>query len=88
MWIYNRKILGEFFAKGEWLVLSLHKLMRHFRRLPYFVCETYNENLAQGLLQLYRENKMFSLIPFELAQPPIPTQEDTTNVATKITLPV
>jgi alkylation response protein AidB-like acyl-CoA dehydrogenase len=67
-WIYNRTLLGDFFAKGEWLVLSLHRLLRTLRPLPYFISEEYVENVAQEMLKLYQEDKMFSIVPFQLAQ--------------------
>ncbi|MDJ0527154.1 MAG: acyl-CoA dehydrogenase family protein, partial [Microcystis sp. M53600_WE12] len=60
-WLYNRSILGEFFARGEWLVLSLHRLLRTLRPLPYTLSEVYVENVAQELLKLYRENQHFSI---------------------------
>ncbi|MBE5229872.1 MAG: acyl-CoA dehydrogenase family protein [Microcystis aeruginosa PMC 728.11] len=66
-WLYNRSILGEFFARGEWLVLSLHRLLRTLRPLPYTISEVYVENVAQELLKLYRENQHFSIAPFQLA---------------------
>ena len=66
-WLYNRSILGEFFARGEWLVLSLHRLLRTLRPLPYTLSEVYIENVAQELLKLYRENQHFSIVPFQLA---------------------
>ncbi len=66
-WLYNRSILGEFFARGEWLVLSLHRLLRTLRPLPYTLSEVYVENVAQELLKLYRENQHFSIAPFQLA---------------------
>jgi alkylation response protein AidB-like acyl-CoA dehydrogenase len=67
-WLYNRTHLGDFFAKGEWLVLSLHRLLRSLRPMPYLISEAYLENVAQELLKLYREDKLFSLVPFQLAQ--------------------
>ena len=66
-WLYNRSILGEFFARGEWLLLSLHRLLRTLRPLPYTLSEVYVENVAQELLKLYRENQHFSIVPFQLA---------------------
>ncbi|MFM7909674.1 MAG: acyl-CoA dehydrogenase family protein, partial [Microcystis sp.] len=66
-WLYNRSILGEFFARGEWLVLSLHRLLRTLQPLPYTLSEVYVENVAQELLKLYRENQHFSIVPFQLA---------------------
>ncbi|NES81012.1 MAG: acyl-CoA dehydrogenase [Moorea sp. SIO2B7] len=80
MWLYNRKILGDFFAKGEWLVLSLHRLLRTLRPLPYFISEVYLENVAQELVKLYREEKLFSIVPFQLAKKQ--TQEDKTDGTT------
>ena len=68
MWIYNREILGDFFAKGEWLVLSLHRLLRNVRPMPYTISESYVENVAQELLKLYQEDKHFSIVPFQHAQ--------------------
>jgi alkylation response protein AidB-like acyl-CoA dehydrogenase len=76
MWVHNRPGqppanetagLGEFFCKGEWLVLSLHRLLSPFRRLAAPL-EAYHENVAQALLQLHQEDKMFSIVPFQLAQ--------------------
>lgn len=76
-WLYNRSILGEFFARGEWLVLSLHRLLRTLRPLPYTLSEVYIENVAQELLKLYRENQHFSIVPFQLAHSQ--TTEDKTH---------
>ncbi|NJL53025.1 MAG: acyl-CoA dehydrogenase, partial [Hydrococcus sp. SU_1_0] len=59
MWLYNRDFLGEFFAKGEWLVLSLHRLLRTIRPLPYTISELMLENVAQELVKLHQENKLF-----------------------------
>ncbi|WP_375329417.1 acyl-CoA dehydrogenase family protein [Microcystis sp. BLCC-F210] len=66
-WLYNRSILGEFFARGEWLLLSLHRLLRTLRPLPYTLSEVYVENVAQELLKLYQKNQHFSIVPFQLA---------------------
>jgi alkylation response protein AidB-like acyl-CoA dehydrogenase len=86
MWLYNRKNLGDFFAKGEWLVLSLHRLLRTLRPLPYFISEAYVENVAQELLKLYREDKLFSIVPFQLARALSKTQEDTTHATSELQL--
>lgn len=76
-WLYNRSILGEFFARGEWLVLSLHRLLRTLRPLPYTLSEVYVENVAQELLKLYQENQHFSIVPFQLAH--LQTTEEKTH---------
>lgn len=84
MWIYNRKILGDFFAKGEWLVLSLHRLLKPWRQLPYSMDKAYSENVARELLRLHQENKAFSIVPFQYGQSQ--TQEDKTNASAELQL--
>ena len=84
MWVHNRSpqqparaALGEFFAKGEWLVLSLHRLLGHFRMSLTAPPQVYYENVVQELLRLHAADKMFSIVPFQLANPS--TQEATTH---------
>jgi alkylation response protein AidB-like acyl-CoA dehydrogenase len=85
MWIYNRKHLGEFFAKGEWLVLSLHRLMRSLRPWQGLtISPVYVENVAQELVKLYNEDKMFSIVPFQLAK--TSPNKDQTNAASELQL--
>lgn len=76
MWVHNRSpqqptraALGEFFAKGEWLVLSVHRLLCHFRMSLTAPPQAYTENVAQELLRLHAADKMFSIVPFQLAKP-------------------
>ncbi len=76
-WLYNRDLLEGFFARGEWLVLSLERLLRTIRPLPHSINNTFRENLARELVALYRDNKLFSLIPFPLASST--TQKDLTH---------
>ncbi|MCP2728973.1 acyl-CoA dehydrogenase [Limnofasciculus baicalensis] len=83
-WVYNRQILGEFFAKGEWLVLSLHRILKPWRQLPYTMDKAYSENVARELLRLHQENKAFSIVPFQYAQSK--TQEDKTNASPELQL--
>lgn len=66
-WLYNRDNLDPFFAEGEWLVLSLHRLLRPICYLPYTISEEYSENVAQELLKLYNNNQLFSIVPIQLA---------------------
>ena len=68
MWMHNRDTLGDFFAKGEWLVLSLHRLLSHFRMTLEPPLQAYHENVAQELLRLHKADKLFSIVPFQLAQ--------------------
>lgn len=90
MWVYNRQILGDFFASGEWLVLCLNRLMLTLRPSPLGAgtpsapLQVYYENVAQELLRLYSENKLFSIVPFQLALPQ--TQENQTNATSELQL--
>lgn len=68
MWLYNRKNLGEFFAKGEWLVLALNRLLYSIRSVPYKIYSDYENNLSQEMVKLYQTEKMFSIVPFQLAK--------------------
>ncbi|MBC7923015.1 MAG: acyl-CoA dehydrogenase family protein [Ferruginibacter sp.] len=64
-WLYNRDHLGEFFGKGEWLVLCLNRLLptaSHPSSLP----KTYLENAAQELIRLYEADQLFSIVPLQL----------------------
>jgi hypothetical protein len=74
MWLYNRHSLGEFFARGEWLVLSLHRLLRTVRPLPFTISDVYVANVADELVKLYKDNKLFSIVPFQLAKNNIETE--------------
>ena len=84
MWLYNRETLGSFFAKGEWLVLSLHRLMRTMRPLPFAISAIYVDNVAQELLKLYEDDKLFSIVPFQLAQSQL--LQETTNASAEFQL--
>ncbi|NES06519.1 MAG: acyl-CoA dehydrogenase [Okeania sp. SIO2F4] len=79
MWIYNRELLGEFFASGEWLVLSLNRLLQPFGHSQK-VDQSYQEKVIQEMLKLYNENKAFSIVPFQLAK--TQKQENITNATT------
>jgi hypothetical protein len=80
MWLYNRHHLGGFFASGEWLALSLRKLLLTFRPAKALPVRLDDGAVAQELVRLYNNNRMFSIVPFQLAQP---QQEETTTNATQ-----
>ncbi len=86
MWLYNRKGLADFFAQGEWLVLSLHRLLRSLRPMPYSISDTYVENVAQELLSLYQADKLFSIVPLQLASAKTPFNEDQTHATSEFQL--
>ncbi len=67
IWLHNRKTLGEFFAKGEWLVLCLTRLIEKLQPSLESAPEYLWENVGNQLVKLYTENNMFSIVPFKLA---------------------
>ena len=68
MWMHNRRALGEFFLKGEWLALCLGMLMQDFDRCRIPLPQSYSANIAQELLRLYRGDSHFSIVPLQLAR--------------------
>ncbi len=72
VWLHNRKTLDSFFAQGEWLVICLTRLLEKIQPSLESAPESYWENMGAHLVKLYTENKMFSIVPFELANSPKP----------------
>ncbi len=68
MWLHNRTQLGDFFAKGEWLALCLHRLIIFLGQSLGSLPTTYRENAAQELKRLYEQDQLFSIVPLQLAQ--------------------
>lgn len=67
MWLYNREHLGDFFADGKWLVLCVHRLLAKLSPDHPVVPLAYYETVADELLRLHEADKMFSIVPFQLA---------------------
>lgn len=67
MWLHNRHHLGGFFAQGRWLVLCVDRLLAHLSPERPTVPLDYYETVAEELLILHRTDKMFSIVPFQLA---------------------
>jgi alkylation response protein AidB-like acyl-CoA dehydrogenase len=84
MWLHNRKTLGEFFANGRWLVLSLRRLLVAVNPALNLPPRIDDEPIAQELLKLYAEDRMFSIVPFQLAQSEV--QENHTHAITELQL--
>jgi alkylation response protein AidB-like acyl-CoA dehydrogenase len=68
MWIYNRQHLGSFFASGQWLALCLHRLLLTLRPARALPSRLADEAIAQELVRLYQASRLFSIVPFQLAQ--------------------
>lgn len=65
-WVYNRNILGGFFKEASWLVLCLSKILRSSNVLDGEKQKACNETVAEDLITLYQENKLFSVIPIQI----------------------
>jgi hypothetical protein len=67
MWLFNRESLGEFFSRGEWLVLALDRLMAALAPPRGPIPSAFTDRVANELLRLHREDRLFSIIPLKLA---------------------
>ncbi len=65
MWFFNRDHLGDYFSKGEWLVLSLQKTISQLKHTKIDLDKTYVENAMTELLRLHENDLLFSNIPFQ-----------------------
>jgi hypothetical protein len=68
MWVHNRETLGEFFGRGEWLVLSLERLLKRLGERNEEAASEHEERVARELERLYVEELLFSVVPFRLAR--------------------
>ena len=55
--------------------MSLHRLLRTMVPLPYSISSEYTENITQEMLKLYKQDNLFSLVPFQLAQEQTQTKD-------------
>ena len=70
MWLFNRSLIDEAFASGEWLVLCLNRLFKMLSpREELIAPAVYGEKLSALLLQLSQENRLFGIFPVRLASP-------------------
>ncbi|HKV37016.1 MAG TPA: acyl-CoA dehydrogenase [Pyrinomonadaceae bacterium] len=67
MWVHNREELGEFFRRGDWLVLSLERLLMKLGRRRAILPTEHEQRVAAELERLYQERQLFSIVPFQLA---------------------
>jgi hypothetical protein len=62
-WVQNRQRLDPFFAAGEWLALSLHRLARRLGCPVASPPAELYERVAVQLLRLREEGRRFSICP-------------------------
>lgn len=68
MWAQNRASLGGFFADGHWLILCLERMLARLRPARPPARPSYWKSVEQELVRLHKEEKLFSIIPLQLAQ--------------------
>ncbi|HEX8421773.1 MAG TPA: hypothetical protein VF634_00060, partial [Pyrinomonadaceae bacterium] len=67
LWVYNRERLGEFFGRGDWLVLSLERLLVRLGQRRAVLPAEHEQRVAEEMQRLYQDEQLFSLVPFQLA---------------------
>jgi alkylation response protein AidB-like acyl-CoA dehydrogenase len=68
LWSYNRNDLDEFFARGEWLALCLNRILTMIQPWRPSPPTEFVDNVTEQMKQLYEEDRLFSLIPMQLAR--------------------
>jgi alkylation response protein AidB-like acyl-CoA dehydrogenase len=68
MWVFNREALGEFFARGEWLAYALNRLVGKRSAPDTPLARGWLANLAEELLERYRNGTLVSIVPIRLAR--------------------
>ncbi len=67
VWLRNREREGEYFRRGEWLEMSLERVMRTFEPERAMRKRRSEEEVAKEMVRLYEEGHLFSLFPWRLA---------------------
>lgn len=67
LWLYNRKSLGDFFAKGEWLALALDRLLASVQPRQAAPSSVWIDALIDEVVRLDEQGRAFSVVPFQLA---------------------
>jgi len=68
LWLHNRERLGEFFGRGDWLVLSLERLLVRLGQRRSLLPPEHEQEVWQEMERLCDEGRLFSVVPFQLAR--------------------
>ncbi|MEM9164318.1 MAG: acyl-CoA dehydrogenase, partial [Cyanobacteria bacterium P01_F01_bin.4] len=68
LWVHYDHSKADFLSQGEWLVLCLTRLMNGFYPQKYSASQNYYDKVAHHLLELYKQDMLFSVFPFQLAK--------------------
>jgi alkylation response protein AidB-like acyl-CoA dehydrogenase len=79
LWVHQRADLPAFISSGVWLVLSLDRILKSVQPQREQLDREYREVAAQELCRLYQENRLFALVPFQLAEGMSPTITDSSD---------
>jgi hypothetical protein len=75
LWIHNRERLGEFFERGDWLVLSLERLLVRLGQRRRVLPAEHEQRVWEEMERLYEEERLFSVVPFQLARSEIVNED-------------
>jgi hypothetical protein len=67
MWTQNVGLGSESYRTGEWLVIALERIIRQFRPDREMDEMPYVEETAAAMLEAYRANRLYSILPIQLA---------------------
>jgi hypothetical protein len=68
LWLHSRERLGEFFGCGDWLVLSLERLLMKLGQERSVLPAELEERVAEELERLFAEERLFAVAPIQLAR--------------------
>jgi alkylation response protein AidB-like acyl-CoA dehydrogenase len=68
LWLHNRERLGEFFGRGDWLVLSLERLLVRLGQRRSVLPVEHEQRVAEEMERLYQDERSFSVVPLQLAR--------------------
>lgn len=68
LWLFNRSVLESDFARGDWLVLCLTRLLKLLSPREEIVSSApYTEQVLSTFLRSFQTNRMFGIVPFQFA---------------------
>jgi hypothetical protein len=67
VWFFNRRALGGFFSRGEWLVVALTRLLEGAEHRAAPTSGPWLDSIGQALLERYDQHRLFSAVPVRLA---------------------
>jgi len=66
LWVESRHVLGDFFARGEWLELALDRLLGLLRPKWAIAPSRYSDAVWTELVQRFNKRTLFCVVPLQL----------------------